>query len=47
MSFLGIAGFILMFIMVALLLKGKTIPAVVFIALPIIVGFVVDLRRRR
>ena len=41
MSFLGIAGFILMFIMVALLLKGKTIPAVVFIALPIIVGFVV------
>lgn len=41
MSFLGIAGFILMFLMVALLLKGKTIPAVVFIILPIIVGLVV------
>lgn len=41
MSFLGIAGFILMFLMVALLLKGKTIPAVVFIILPIIVGLIV------
>ena len=37
MSFLGIAGFILMFIMVALLLKGKTIPAVLLISLPLIV----------
>jgi len=38
---LGIAGFILMFLMVALLLNGKTIPAVVFIVLPIIVGLIV------
>lgn len=41
MSFLGIMGFVLMIAMVALLLKGKTIPAVVFILLPIIVGFIV------
>ena len=41
MSFLGIMGFVLMIAMVALLLKGKTIPAVVFILLPIIVGFLV------
>ena len=41
MSFLGIMGFVLMILMVVLLLKGKTIPAVVFILLPIIVGFLV------
>lgn len=41
MSVLGIAGFVLMILMVALLLKGKTIPAVVFIVLPIIVGLIV------
>lgn len=41
MSFLGIMGFVLMIAMVALLLKGKTIPAVVFILLPIVVGFIV------
>ena len=34
-------GFVLMILMVVLLLKGKTIPAVVFILLPIIVGFLV------
>ncbi|MDO5346796.1 MAG: citrate:proton symporter, partial [Lachnospiraceae bacterium] len=34
-------GFVLMILMVALLLKGKTIPAVVFILLPIVVGFLV------
>ena len=41
MSFLGIMGFVLMILMVALLLKGKTTPAVVFILLPILVGFLV------
>ena len=41
MSYLGIMGFVLMILMVALLLKGKTIPAVVFILLPIVVGFLV------
>lgn len=41
MSYLGIMGFVLMILMVALLLKGKTIPAVVFILLPIAVGFLV------
>lgn len=39
MSLLGIAGFVMMFLMVALLLQSKTIPAVVFIILPIVVGF--------
>lgn len=41
MSVLGVAGFVLMILIVALLLKGRTAPAVVFILLPIIVGFVV------
>lgn len=41
MSFLGIAGFILMILIVVLLLQGKTIPAVVFTILPIIVGLIV------
>ena len=41
MSFLGIMGFVLMILMVALLIKGKTTPAVVFILLPILVGFLV------
>lgn len=41
MSILGVAGFVLMILIVALLLKGRTTPAVVFILLPIIVGFVV------
>ena len=41
MSLLGIAGFVLMILIVALLLWGKSTPAVVFILLPIIVGFLV------
>lgn len=41
MSVLGVAGFALMIIIVALLLKGKSAPATVFILVPIIVGFVV------
>ena len=41
MSYLGLAGFALMILIVALLLWGKSTPAVVFILLPIIVGFVV------
>ena len=41
MSFLGIAGFILMILIVVLLLQGKTIPAVVFTVLPILVGLIV------
>ncbi len=41
MSTLGIAGFILMIAIVALLIWGKTAPAVVFTVLPIIVGFLV------
>lgn len=41
MNILGIAGFAMMFIMVFLLLKGKTIPAVVFVMLPIITGLLV------
>ncbi|MDL2300982.1 citrate:proton symporter [Lachnospiraceae bacterium OttesenSCG-928-D06] len=41
MTYLGIAGFVLMFLIVALLLYGKTIPAVVFIILPIVVGLLV------
>lgn len=41
MSMLGIAGFALMILIVALLLWGKSTPAVVFILLPIITGFVV------
>ena len=41
MSFLGIMGFVLMFLIVALLLLGKTTPAAVFITLPIIIGLVV------
>ena len=36
MSMLGIAGFALMILIVALLLWGKSTPAVVFILLPII-----------
>lgn len=38
MSFLGLAGFALMIMIVALLLWGKSTPAVVFILLPILVG---------
>lgn len=41
MSYLGLAGFALMILIVALLLWGKSTPAVVFILLPIIVGFAV------
>jgi citrate-Mg2+:H+ or citrate-Ca2+:H+ symporter, CitMHS family len=41
MSLLGVAGFALMILIVALLLWGKSTPAVVFILLPIIVGFAV------
>lgn len=41
MSVLGVAGFALMIIIVALLLKGKSAPATVFILAPIIVGFLV------
>lgn len=41
MSILGIAGFILMIVIVALLLWGKSAPATVFILAPIIVGFLV------
>ena len=41
MSYLGLAGFALMIMIVALLLWGKSTPAVVFILLPIIVGFAV------
>ena len=41
MSYLGLAGFALMILIVALLLWGKRTPAVVFILLPIIVGFAV------
>lgn len=41
MSTLGIAGFILMIAIVALLIWGKTAPAVVFTVLPIMVGFLV------
>ena len=41
MSYLGLAGFALMILIVALLLWGKSTPAVVFILRPIIVGFAV------
>lgn len=41
MSYLSLAGFALMILIVALLLWGKSTPAVVFILLPIIVGFAV------
>ncbi len=41
MSLLGVAGFALMILIVALLLWGKSTPAVVFILLPILVGFAV------
>lgn len=41
MSVLGVAGFALMIIIVALLLKGKSAPATIFILAPIIVGFLV------
>lgn len=41
MSLLGIAGFVLMILIVALLLWGKSTPAVVFVLLPIIIGFLV------
>lgn len=41
MSMLGVAGFALMILIVALLLWGKSTPAVVFILLPILVGFAV------
>lgn len=41
MTMLGLAGFALMIAIVALLLRGKSAPAVVFITLPIIVGFAV------
>lgn len=41
MSILGVAGFILMIIIVALLLWGKSAPATVFILVPILVGFAV------
>ena len=41
MSLLGVSGFALMILIVALLLWGKSTPAVVFILLPILVGFAV------
>lgn len=41
MNMLGIAGFLMMFVMVFLLLKSKTIPAVVFVVLPIVTGLLV------
>ncbi len=41
MSLLGVAGFALMILIVALLLWGKSTPAVVFILLPILIGFAV------
>lgn len=41
MSVLGVAGFALMIIIVALLLKGKSAPTTIFILAPIIVGFLV------
>lgn len=41
MSVLGIAGFVLMVLIVALLLWGKSTPAVVFTLLPIVVGLIV------